>query len=210
MCGGGGGDPGAEARAQEAERQARIRAATDEINRVFNMGDRNSLYSDQKNAVYDLNRIEVDRQAQLAERSNRFGLARTGLMGGSAEIDSNTEINRRTNEGLMRAGAIADQTAADMKASDERTRSSLISMAQSGIDTGTASQMALEGLKANAQQAAAQRGGATVGSLFNDLAQAYLVNQQVAGTRSAAGQVPGQQWWGVSSPQQTYSGTKLS
>ena len=36
MGGGGGGDPAAAARQQEAERQARIQAATDEINRIFN------------------------------------------------------------------------------------------------------------------------------------------------------------------------------
>lgn len=35
MGGGGGGDPGASARQQEAERQSRIKAATDEINAIF-------------------------------------------------------------------------------------------------------------------------------------------------------------------------------
>lgn len=266
--GGGGGDGGAQAR--EDARQARIAAATEEINRIFNnqvkktgtryvndagqvispeeynakksaydaavaeaqkntyqnpwswfgmwdFGDggysapsitaedpssyqaqnyeywadgdpanaRSKMYDQQKSAVYDLNKAEVDRQAQVAERANRFGLARTGLIGGSADVDSNAELNRRANEGLVRAGGIADQSAADLKLQDEKTRSNLISMAQSGIDTGTAAQMALNGLSVNADQAAAQRNGATIGSLFGDLSQAYLINQQANGVANA-------------------------
>lgn len=244
LGGGGGGDPGAAARQQEAERQARIKAATDEINAIFSNqvrktgtqmvpttiragrgfktvlqpqayqywapGDpansRDALYADQKQSVYDLNKMDIDRQAQVAERANRFGLARTGLLGGSVDVDSNAEINRRTNEGLIRAGGVADQAAADLKAADERTRSNLISMAQSGIDTGTASQMALEGLKANAQQAAGQRTGMLVGNLFGDLSQAYLMNQINQGRQMPNNPYGVQQWYGVSSPQQQYSG----
>ena len=256
--GGGGGDGGAGQR--EAERQARIKAATEEINNIFNNkvkkqetiykdrsgnqitkdqfdllsaapqggrfgalfkpksevveswvdGDpsnsREAMYADQKAAVYDLNKKEVDRQATEAERTNRFGLARVGLLGSSVDVDSNQELDRRTNEGLMRAGGIADQSAADFRVADERTRSNLISMAQSGIDTGTASQMALGGLKANADSVAQARAGSTVGSLFNDLSQAYLLNQVNAGRTAGAQQ--GSQWFGVSSPQQTYQGAK--
>jgi hypothetical protein len=219
MGGGGGGDPAAESRRQEEDRQARIKAATDEINNIFAnkvkdasgnwvAGDpakaRDTLYGDQRSTVYDLNKAEVDRQAKEAERTNRFALARTGLLGGSVDVDSNMELNRRTNEGLLRAGGIADQAAADLRAADEKTRSNLISMAQSGIDTGTASQMALQGLKVNADSVAQQRSGSSIGSLFNDLSQAYLANQANAGRATGAGY--GQQWYGVSAPTQRYAG----
>lgn len=256
--GGGGGDGGAGER--EAARQARIAAATDTINSIFNNqvkksgqrwvddtprfmlfggngsgvdengnpvqtglghwenyeywadGDpnnsRSKLYADQKAAVYDLNTKEVNRQAAEAERVNRFGLARTGLLGGSADVDSVSELNRRTNEGLLRAGGIADQSAADLQAQDERTRANLISMAQSGIDTGSAASMALNGLSANANQAAQARSGATVGGLFDDLSQAYLTNQILTG-RNAALTGYGQQnnVTATASPQTTYGGT---
>lgn len=201
--GGGGGDGGAGQR--EAERQARIKAATDEINKIFNASPRETLYSDQKSAVYDLNKAEVDRQAKEAERKTRFGLARVGLMGGSEDVDAAAENDRRTNEGLLRAGGIADQAAADFRVADERTRSNLISMAQSGIDTGTAAQMALGGLKANSDSMAQARAGATVGGLFNDLSQAYLINQTLAG--KANGSNYGQQWYGVSNPRTASQGT---
>lgn len=199
--GGGGGDGGAAA--AEAERQARIRAATESINSVFNSGNRDALYKDQKDAVYSLNKGEVDRQASEAERTNRFGLARAGLAGGSADVDSVSEINRRTNEGLLRAGGIADQSAADLKSADEQTRANLLSLAQSGIDTGSASTMALKGLSVNADNVAAQRSGSTIGSLFGDLSQAYLANQANQGVAAAYAN----RSTGVSSPYTRYQGT---
>ena len=201
--GGGGGDGGAQR--MEDERQERIRAATAKINEIFNGGNRDALYGDHKKAVYELNTNEVNRQAAEAERANRFGLARSGLLGGSTNIDSVAEIDRRTNEGLLRAGGIADQAAADLKASDEKSRSNLISMAQSGIDTGSAATMAANALKVNADSVANQRSGASIGALFNDLSQAYLAGQ-IAGGTAAGSRLPQQQWLGVSSPSQTYAG----
>lgn len=248
MCGGGGGDPAAEARKMEEERQARIKAATDQINHIFNgsekvtktrlvpgiagsyqsqpvgsgedyyMADvwvpgssdknetydewvspqggnpRDKLYADQRSTVYDLNSREVNRQAGEATRNNGFALARNGLGGGSVDVDSMAEINRRTNEGLLRAGGIADQSSADLRGADEKTRSNLISMAQSGIDTGSAATMSLNGLKVNAEGVADQRSGSTIGRLFDDMGQAYLVNQINQG-RLAANQA-GSQFFG--------------
>ena len=176
--GGGGGDGGA--RQMEEERQARINAAVSQINNIFNNGDpansREQMYTNQRQAVYDLNTRDVNRQAADAERLNRFALARNGMLGGSADVDSGFEINRMTNEGLMKAGGISDQAAADLRMSDERTRGNLISMAQSGIDTGTAQQMALSGLTANAEAAKSSAAAATVGDLFSGLSGAYMGN----------------------------------
>ena len=175
--GGGGGDGGA--RKMEEERQARINAAVSQINNIFNNKvpeSREQMYTNQRQAVYDLNTRDVNRQAADAERINRFALARNGLLGGSADVDSGFEINRMTNEGLMKAGGIADQAAADLRMSDERTRGNLISMAQSGIDTGTAQQMALSGLAANAEAAKSSAAAATVGDLFSGLSGAYIGN----------------------------------
>lgn len=282
MGGGGGGDPGADARRQEAERQARITAATEQINRIFNNevartgqrytqigstpqipvdaspgqramalasaaqptgvtltpqqyatkrntagfnpgqwkledytyyvpGDpansRQRMYDQQRTAVYDLNRMDVDRQAAEAERNNRFGLARAGLLGGSVNVDSIGDLDRRTNEGLMRAGGIADQASADLFAADEKTRANLISLAQSGIDTGTAAQQALQGLSVNAANAAGARAGATVGDLFGSMSQAYLLGQQYKGMQSGMNPNQNQQWFGVSSPHKGDAGS---
>jgi hypothetical protein len=142
--------------------------------------DRQGLYDEQQQAVTDLNERDVNRQSTDTERQNRFGLARAGLSGGSADVDSNAEIDRMQNEGLMKAVGIGQQAGADLRNEDERTRQSLISMAQSGIDTGQMQQLALSGLDANAANASSARAGATVGNVFGDLTNAYLTNQQLA------------------------------
>lgn len=142
---------------------------------------RDQLYADQKKAVTDLNMQEVDRQYKEAERQNRFGLARSGLIGGSAQVDTGAELQDRTNRGRMQAASLGDAAAAELKTQDERARQSLISQAQSGIDVGTAQTMAQRQLDASAQAAAGNRQGAAIGNLFGDMSQAYLLNQQRAG-----------------------------
>ena len=145
---------------------------------------REKLYDEQRDAVYAINEKDVNDQYADAERANRFGLARNGLMGGSADIDSNARLQDITNKGLLQAGGIADSAAAKLRAQDESARQSLISMAQSGIDTGTAQQMAIESLNTTAQQEQGERAGATVGDLFGSLGQAYLRYNKLANGNS--------------------------
>ena len=168
---------------------------------------REQMYTNQRQAVYDLNTRDVNRQATDVERVNRFGLARSGLLGGSADVDSGFEINRMTNEGLMKAGGIADQAAADLRMSDERTRGNLISMAQSGIDTGTAQQMALSGLAANAEAAKSSAAAATVGDLFSGLSGAYMGNMYNNAYKAGLDKSRMQQFTpGLGGVQSSYSG----
>ena len=138
---------------------------------------REKLYDEQQQAVYDLNAKAVKDQYADAERANRFGLARNGLLGGSSNIESNALLQEKNNEGLIQAQALGQQSASALRTSDEQAKQSLIATAQSGIDTGTAQQMAAAQLNSNAQSALGQRGGATIGSLFDNLGQAYLTRQ---------------------------------
>lgn len=138
---------------------------------------REKLYNEQEQAVYDLNAKEVNDQYADAERANRFGLARNGLLGGSSDVESNANLQEKTNEGLVQARALGQQAASDLRTADEQSKQSLIAMAQSGIDTGTAQQMAAAQLNANAQSALGRRGGATIGDLFDNLSQAYLTRK---------------------------------
>lgn len=160
----------------EEERKREAKKATDAINRIFDNANREQLYQQQRNNVYNLNADEVERQAAEAERQNRFGLARNGLIGGSAQIDSNAELNRRTNRGLAKAGGIADDAQASLMKADENTRNNLVSMATAGTDATTAAQLANSGLKQNSEAAQSNAAAATVGNLFNDLQNAYLYN----------------------------------
>lgn len=163
-----------DARDIERERQQRAQAAIAAINSVFDGANRQKLYQGHRNAVYDLNTKDVERQAKDMERTNRFAMARNSLLGGSVDIDSNAEINRMTNEGLAKAGGIADAAMADLQNSDENARNNLVSMANAGTDATTASQLAINNLRQNADAAASDRAIASVGNLFSGLQNAYL------------------------------------
>ncbi len=168
---GGGGNQAWEI---EQDRQRRAQEAYNAINKIFDDANRDELYQQQRDAVYQMNADEVNRQAAEAERANRFALARNGLIGGSAQIDSEAEMNRRANEGLSKAGGIADEAAASLQAADENTRNNLISMATGGTDATEAAKLAASGLSQNIANSYVDRSVATVGNLFNDLTNAYL------------------------------------
>ena len=76
----------------------------------------------------------------------------------------------------IRAEQAGVGAASDLQATDERTRQNLISLAQSGIDTGTAAQLASGQMSAAAETAKAGTQQASVGRLFDNLSQAYLTN----------------------------------
>ena len=179
-----GGSASKDAERMEQERQARINAAVSTINNVFANSNRDSLYDEQRSSVYDINAKDVNQQYADAERANRFALARNGLLGGSANIDSNARLQEKTNEGLVKAGGLADSAVSDFMAADERAKQNLISMAQSGIDTGTAQSMALNNLNANAQSAAGASAASGMGSLFDNMGQAYLTRQLLNGSQN--------------------------
>lgn len=174
----------AQAEQQERERQQRIKDATDKINDLFNNPARAQLYEKQRSAVLELNRDNIARQFAEASRDNRFHLARTGMSGGSLDIDSHAELNRQNNEGLVRAAQLADNAAAQLRADDERTRANLINMAQSGINSTQAQQMAANQAQANAAAAAANANAATVGDLFGRLRDGYRLHQYNSGYNS--------------------------
>lgn len=185
----GGGDGGAgAAREQEAARQAQVQASVDAINSKFGIGNpaagaqRESLYTDIAGATTDTNKRALDRQSTEAQRQNDFGLARSGLIGGSSDAESNANLKERYGEGVIQATAAGNAAAASLRDADERTRQNLTSLAQSGLDTGTAASLAEGQLGAAAEASKAATTGVTIGNLFNDLSQGYLQNKQLKAT----------------------------
>lgn len=176
-----GGDGGAgQLRADEQARQAKIQAAVDAINAQFrNAGT--AAYDDLGSAVTGVAQHDLDKQFTVADKQNRFGLARSGLLGGSVDAEAGADLGKRYGEGQIKATQAGIGAAADLKSTDERTRQNLISLAQSGIDTGTAASLAASQQAAAAQAAKAAVPAATVGDLFSNLSQAYLSNQALQG-----------------------------
>ncbi len=191
-----GGDGGAaDMQRQEAERQARVQAGVDSINSVFNLANRQAMYDDIQGATRDVATRDLDKQFTTASNQNIFGLARAGLLGGSVDAEAGGDLATRYGEGQIRATAAGQQAAADLQGVDEKTRQNLISLAQSGLDTGTAASMAAGQMTAAAEAARANSNTASVGRLFDDMSQAYLQNQVLrarqTGTTTSGSSSPG-------------------
>jgi hypothetical protein len=138
---------------------------------------REGMYSDISSAVRDQAMRDLDQQYTTASNRNTFGLARSGLMGGSVDAESGADLSRRYGEGEMKAEQAGLGAASDLRTQDEKTRQNLIGLAQSGLDTGTAASMASGQMAAAADSAKANAAGSSVGRLFDDLSQAYVNNQ---------------------------------
>ncbi|MGC4395991.1 hypothetical protein [Hydrogenophaga sp. T2] len=156
---------------------------------------REAMYADISNATRDVAVRDLDRQFTQASNQNLFGLARAGLLGGSVDAESGADLATRYGEGQIRATAAGQGAAADLRSVDEKTRANLISLAQSGLDTGTAAAMASGQMAAATDAARSQANAATVGRLFDDMGQAYLQNQVLrarTAPTTANGSTPGQ------------------
>lgn len=140
---------------------------------------REALYGDIQGAVRDVNIRDLDQQFGEASRQNLFGLARSGLLGGSVDAESGADLTRRYGEGKIKAEQAGLSAASDLRAADEKTRQNLISLAQSGIDTGTASSLAAGQMSAAADLARSNTTSSSLGDLFGNLSQGYLANQQL-------------------------------
>ena len=159
MCGGGGGGGNSavqdeqmrQMRADEARRaqeEMRRQAAVAHINRLYGLGggaeaernlnERNAAYGQVRQNNLNLMMDDIGRNRDDAQRAVRFGLARSGLAGGSVDIDANRQITDANQRSIIQANQLADAQVAKMKSDDENTRADLISRINAGMDADSA------------------------------------------------------------------------
>lgn len=169
---------------------------------------RQALYDSVSNDTRDVALRDIDRQFGQASKNNTFGLARAGLMGGSVDAEAGGDLGERYAEGRIKATQAGVNAAADLESTDEKTRQNLISLAQSGIDTGTASSLAAGQMASAAESARSATAGASVGRLFDDMGQAYLMQRvAAAGQPGAPQQSTGSSYFGNLFSGKKYTGS---
>src|SRR5882757_830479 len=173
------------ANAAQAQQQADIQKSVGQITAAYSNPARANEYAQYNKNLSDYYTGQVNNQEAINARNLNFANARSGLTGGSAAVDSNTQLQKDYTQGLLNASQQATAGTSALQQSDVNAKNQLIGLAQQGNFTG-----ALPTQAAQAQSAslgAAQNYGQVNGlaNLFAGTAGIYQNEQTAAANRKA-------------------------
>lgn len=185
LFGGGGDDAYEQARADEERRKAEIEAAQRKIESIFSSPERQQQYADftaaQRAALFS----DLDRQKQQNDRQLKFSLARSGLSGGSTDIDQNRLLAETYLRGIGEAERRAQRAGAELQSQDQASKQTLFGQLLSGADATTATQNAAQMMRTNAALASEDATFNAFDKLFGDFGEIYTGSREAAGERRA-------------------------
>lgn len=174
-----------EANRAEQQRQAAIRNTQNRVNQVFDSPERANDISDFVGAMREFYGEDLNRQKATTDREMKFGLARSGLTGGSTQNDQQAEKGRLYARGLLDIDRKALGAGADLEAADQDARARLISLATSGLDATTAAQQSAAAMRTNLQANRSTAQAQGVGDVFGGLKPVFDANKDAAQRRKA-------------------------
>lgn len=173
------------ANAANAQQQADIQNSVGQINSAYSNPNRASQYAQYGQNLQNYYTGQVNNQEAINARNLKFAQARSGLQGGSAAVDSNTQLQKDYTQGLLNASQAATTGQSALEQSDINAKNQLIGLAQQGNYTGAipaqtaAAQNAALGAAANYGQAN------SLNNLFAGTAGIYQNEQTAAANRKA-------------------------
>lgn len=189
--GGSSNSAAKEANQAEQQRQASIAYTQGRVNDVFNSPQRAADIGDFVNATRSFYQQDLDRQKGDADRGLKFALAKSGLTGGSTQVDQQGLLADNYGRGQLQVEQKAEGAGASLSAADQDARSRLISLATSGLDATTAAQQASAAMRSNLEAGQSEANLGSLGDSFNQFnqfaQQAKTAQQQRAGFYSVVG-----------------------
>lgn len=179
LFGGGGNNEAARARAEEAERQGRIRQGTAQVDNIFSRFN-DDFFRKQRESYIDYALPQLQQQRDDAAKDMTFALDRTGQLGGSVRAQKAGELQRlfKLNEQQVRDQALAHESQA--RTGVENARADLVGMLNATGDTQGAVNSALS----RATVLTKPQAYSPLGQLFADFTGA--LGTQAAQERAAA------------------------
>lgn len=173
------------ANAANAQQQKDIQNSVGQINAAFANPNRQSQYSSYGANLNKYYTGQVNDQEAVNARNLKFANARSGLTGGSAAVDSNTQLQKDYANGLLNASRQAQAGQSALEQADTQSKNQLIGLAQQGNYTGSIPTQAAEAQ--NAALGAAQNYGTanSLGNVFGSTANIYQNEQTAAANRRA-------------------------
>lgn len=173
------------AAAADAARQQQINASVAQINSAYGSPSRNAQYDTYQKNLENYYTGQVNEQEATNARNLKFANARSGLTGGSAAVDSNTQLQKDYTKGLLQASQGAAAGRANLVNSDINQKNQLISLAEQGAYMGAIPTQVAQAQSA-ALDAAGNYGNANaLGNLFAGTAGIYQTEQNAAANRKA-------------------------
>jgi hypothetical protein len=158
------------ANAANAQQQAQIQNSVNQINTAYNSPNRANQYAAYNKNLSNYYTGQVNNQEATNARNLGFAMDRSGLSGGSAAVDSNTQLQKDYTQGLLQASQQATAGTSALQQADVNAKNQMISMAQAGGSIGN-----IPGQVASQQQTA-------LGAAQN-YGNANAVNNLFAGTQ---------------------------
>lgn len=173
---------------EKAAREAEIASITNQLNTYKSAAQQ--PYRDYSATVAQSLGQDLARQTEIAQRNVRFGLARSGLTGGSADVDANKDLQHQYDIGTLKASQKGQQAYNDLLSKDMQTKQQLIGLAQGGLDATSAQSQALEAIRGNIADAQAQATYQNLGDIFGGLGQSVLANKVAQGVQQGSALPP--------------------
>ena len=145
-----------------------VSISADEV--AKNKAARDAGYAQIKQGNMALMLDDIGRNRSEAQRDLRFGLARSGLAGGSVDISENRNITDANQRSVIQANQLTDNQVAKVRADDEATRADLISRINAGLDGDSAATTAMNRMLNNRQEAISAPPSGALNNLFTGIA----------------------------------------
>jgi hypothetical protein len=173
------------ATAANAQQQAQINGTIAQINSAYNSPSRQSQYQSYGNELDKYLTGQVNNQEATNARNLTFANARSGLTGGSAAVDSNTQLQKDYTQGLLQASQAAQTGQAQLEQSDIASKNQLTAEAEQGSYLGSIPQAVATAQQANLGAAQNYGNANSLGNLFAGTAGIYQNEQTAAANRLA-------------------------
>lgn len=173
------------ANAADATRQQQIQQSIGQITSAYNSPQRQQQYATYGQNLDKYYTGQVNDQEAINARNLKFADARSGLTGGSAAVDSNTQLNKDYSKGLLQASQQSQAGTSALEQSDINSKNQLISLAQQGNFTGAIPTQISQSQQSNLAGAANYSNANSLGNLFSGTAGIYQNEQTAAANRRA-------------------------
>jgi hypothetical protein len=173
------------AAAANAASQAQIQNSVNQINQAYSNPNRTQQYQQYQTNLGNYLTGQVNNQEATNARNLTFANARSGLTGGSAAVDNNTQLQKDYTQGLLNASQQATAGTSALEQADINSKNQLISLAQQGNFTGAIPTQVAQAQNASLGAAQNAFNPNALGNVFAGTAGIYNNEQTAAANRKA-------------------------